>query len=472
MSYRNNFPHAEIIFSISSSDFIDFASSTVTRCSTRFSSMENFCHLINCQADKIAYARLANTFPAVFRDGARSHPNHMIEAACSGLALATREFVLRVRNDLLFKSEKFLEKYVDLYENFYQKGRYTVVDMPIMISSLFTLNPFSGVRLPFHYGDWFHFGLTKDVRELWNVPLVDLTFMTYYESNTCLSGTREKERNFFSRLAIEQYVHYEFLNKKIDGIFLSHHNDDRSIVESIEILIENFLLCDLYNLEIYFPKYNHGFIPYTDNNLRIIEEDWIVLSSDKSIDIPVYLDKGKFGARRYNPQRFPLLIGAQNLMSDVGFHFGRSIIIPGDAEGGIVCFGPYIGLFKGSYTATVEVSSLYPRQDDCYLVLKAAYNGGQSVLATAEFPRDHGNDAEDSAVFLQISFEQAEDRIDDFEIVLTSHGFYDMAIDRVVLEKTDGREAGPVPSTSKRSNPRVARLPGWSHATGKGRSPS
>ncbi|KON63017.1 hypothetical protein KOEU_34990 [Komagataeibacter europaeus] len=33
----------------------------------------------------------------------------------------------------------------------------------ILISEFFTLDPYMFEILPFHYSDWFHFGLTEDV---------------------------------------------------------------------------------------------------------------------------------------------------------------------------------------------------------------------------------------------------------------------------------------------------------------------
>ncbi|AFN56009.1 hypothetical protein FBY51_1283 [Zymomonas mobilis] len=76
--------------------------------------MTNFCRAISECVDKIAYSYMAQPLPPIFRDGPNSHPNHLIEAVQNGLALATREFVLRVRNDLLFKNKSFIKEYLNL----------------------------------------------------------------------------------------------------------------------------------------------------------------------------------------------------------------------------------------------------------------------------------------------------------------------------------------------------------------------
>jgi len=397
--------------------------------------MDNFCSLVNEYADKIAYARLANPFPPVFRGGTNCHANHMIEAAQNGLKLASRKYVLRVRNDLLFKDTGVLLKYDDLYEKYYQRGTYTVFDMPVMISSLYTLNPFAGGRLPFHYGDWFHLGRTSDVRKIWDVPFVDLEFMTFYNSNPSLPGTKEKERNFYSRLAIEQYIHFEYFSKTIDNIYLTHQNDDRSVVQSIEILLDNFIICDIYHLGVYYPKYIDGFNSYSDNNTRIMEEDWIVMSQDRSIDVSKYLFKTVDKLRDYTPKLFPITIGSEHLLTNVGFRFGKSIIIPHDAPEGIVCFGPYIGLPRGKFAARIEVSALYPRDENCSLIIAASYNKGQNVLCTKEVAVIYSPGYRNEKTFFEIEFEHDEDEIENFEIVMTSRGFIDMSIDKILLDK-------------------------------------
>jgi len=210
INYRKEFKESEIIFSISSSDFIDFNSSNERFISSYKKNMTSFCYVVNKFADKIAYTYMAQSLPPVYRDGANAHPNHMIESARNGLALASREFVLRTRNDLLFKDRSFIDKYIDLSNNYYKKGKYTVFSAPVMIASIYTLNPFTVVRLPFHYSDWFNFGKLADIRPIWDVPFITLDFATYYYNHYYKVGSSEKERNFFFRTAVEQYIYFNF----------------------------------------------------------------------------------------------------------------------------------------------------------------------------------------------------------------------------------------------------------------------
>lgn len=72
INYREIFKKSEIIFSISSSDFIDFSKSTEFEVIAYKKNMENACRIVNEYADKIAYSYIAQPLPPVFRDGPNS----------------------------------------------------------------------------------------------------------------------------------------------------------------------------------------------------------------------------------------------------------------------------------------------------------------------------------------------------------------------------------------------------------------
>lgn len=435
INYREIFKKSEIIFSISSSDFIDFSKSTESEVIAYKKNMENACRIVNEYADKIAYSYIAQPLPPVFRDGPNSHPNHLIESAKNGLALATRQFVLRVRNDLLFKNRDFIEKYIELKEKYYKEGKYTIFSSPIMISSLYTLNPYAEARLPFHFSDWFHFGKLSDIRPIWDIPLITLDFMTYYTTNYYRPGSLEKERNFFSRLAIEQYIYFTFFSYHFKDIKLDHHNDDRSIYESIQILLDNFIVTDICKLNIFYPKYRNGFNSYTDNNTRIMQESWEYLSSHRNIRPSNFLYFDQENLRHYRPKIFPLKIEVDQLFTKTGFHFGKSIVVPPEMPSGVACFGPYITLDQGIYKATVAISSLYPMNHNCKIKVSATGNEGNIVLNSEDFYFNKINKYNDQYTYLKICFRNPHKKLEKFEIVVSHEGNIDLAIDYIEISK-------------------------------------
>lgn len=435
MQYRHAFKGAEIILSISSSDFVDFSLSTEESVAAHKKSMENVCRAINEYVDKIAYGYLAQPLPPVFRDAPNCHANHMIESARNGLNLATREYVLRVRNDLVFKDRSIVDKYEELMGRFYSSGPYTVFESPVMISSLFTLNPFAGGRLPFHYSDWFNFGRLSDIKPIWDVPLVTLDFMTFYNNNYYMAGSKEKERNFFSRTAIEQYVYYNFFSSHFDGLKLDFHNDDRSAPESIQILLDNFIVSDIFHLNVFYPKYYHAHVPFVDFNLRIMQGAWEFLSLHRDIDPVSFLKVSREDLRDHTPERFPLLIEADRLHSKTGFHFGKSLVIPYDAPPGVACFGPHITLKKGSYTADIRFSALYPEGDQCVIKVSATGEVGHITLDSKDYVVQKVDGYSSDFVNLRLDFDNYIDVLKNFEIVIETDGRIDMSIDFINISE-------------------------------------
>ncbi|AFN56008.1 WavE lipopolysaccharide synthesis protein [Zymomonas mobilis] len=304
-----------------------------------------------------------------------------------------------------------------------------------MISSLYTLNPYAEARLPFHYSDWFNFGKLSDIRPIWDIPFVTLDFMTYYLSHYYRPGSLEKERNFFSRMAVEQYIYFTFFSSHFKDIRLECHNDDSSIDESIQILLDNFIVVDLFNLNVYYPKYRDGFNSYTDNNTRIMQESWQYLSYYKDTNPSNFLHYFQDNLRNYKPKIFPLKIAAEQLFSKTGFHFGKSIIVSPDAPSGVACFGPYIVLDKGVYKASVAVSSLYPMQDSLKVKVSATAEEGNIVLNSEQFYFNKADEYKNQYTYLEICFSNRSNRLEKFEIVVSYEGKVDLAIDYINIIK-------------------------------------
>ncbi|WP_102323784.1 WavE lipopolysaccharide synthesis family protein [Komagataeibacter saccharivorans] len=437
INYRKEFKESEIIFSISSSDFIDFNNSNEFSISSYKKNMTSFCYVVNKCADKIAYSHMAQSLPPVYRDGPNTHPNHMIESARNGLALASREFVLRTRNDLLFKDRSFIDKYIDLSKNYYKKGKYTVFSAPVMIASIYTLNPFAESRLPFHYSDWFNFGKLVDIRPIWDVPFITLDFATYYLNHYYKVGSMEKERNFFFRTAVEQYIYFNFFSSHFKNLRLDFHNDDRSINESIEILRDNFVVSDIYNLNVYYPKYLNGFEPCSDNNKRIKEDEWKYLSSNRGIKPSVILSFTRETMNYYTPKIFPFKIEAQQLLTKNGFHFLKHIVVPVDAPPGVACFGPHLTLEKGYYRASVAISALYPQESICIIRVSATGRTGGITLNQKDYTFNKTKEHMNKYIYLDVEFENPHDLLEGFEIVVRNDAPVDLAIDYINLVRMD-----------------------------------
>ena len=169
--WRQLFPKAEIIISVSSSDFIDFSKNTgenvlpdITYAAFKIDTIrKEALKTLFDSADIVIKAPDALPLPPIKNDTqSLNNVNLQIKSTKSGLKHASRKYILCIRSDLCFTSKNFISVYK---KHAYDARRnYTSFKQRILISEIFTINPLTLYRMPFHYSDWFHFGLTEDIK--------------------------------------------------------------------------------------------------------------------------------------------------------------------------------------------------------------------------------------------------------------------------------------------------------------------
>ncbi|QBL94384.1 hypothetical protein KSAC_21810 [Komagataeibacter saccharivorans] len=295
--WRSIFPKSKIIFSISQSDLIIFEGSgiipklRIVRIHRNNIVFQDALALIDKFCDIVVMSDSAIVLPPVKSGLRENNCNLQIEAAKAGLRLVDTDYVLRIRNDIVFSDTSLIDYYIDNYN--LPRGKYAALKQRVLISEFFTLNPFTFEKLPFHYSDWMHFGLIEDVKKLWDVPSYGIIDATYYQRNTYKKGSGPRENTFISRYAVEQYLAITVFKKFFHNIKLDYHNDTASINESLYILADNFIISDFTKTKIYFAKYQHIM---RHNNINIVcmtHEAWkkIVFNAEKNINIQYLFKK-------------------------------------------------------------------------------------------------------------------------------------------------------------------------------------
>jgi hypothetical protein len=291
--WRALFPAAELIFAISSSDCLLLPpgwSGVLDRISLApdvyDESLTAAIHAIAAACNTLVVASEALPLPPMKSDSTGpNHVNLMIAAAQTGLALASGRYVLRIRSDLILRTRGFLATYQS--ELSFPRGQWSLFEQRVMIPEVFTLNPVTLSRMPFHFSDWFHFGLLSDVRLLWNrVKPMSVEDATYYVGRAHSSGSNLVERRFRSRFAPEQVVSFPALHRAFPTLKLDHHNDLTSLNESLLVLADNFILADLTACDAQIAKYQHvvdAMSPYT--RLECLSQDLIRLRASRR-DLP------------------------------------------------------------------------------------------------------------------------------------------------------------------------------------------
>lgn len=215
---------------------------------------------IACLCDRITYIEDPGF---AYNDPAKKMPNNILRilsARQNGLKYCERPYTMLLRPDLVVSGKGFL-KYFEKTQK--KEEKYALFKRKILISSLFTMDFIEqGIYrhpTPFHTSDWFAFGLTEDIKELYNLPKIkDIkAYSRYFENNPrpryypidCV-----KDRLW--QFSVEQYIGVGNAKKVIKDLdfpnFLSYQNVDFEQAE--RFLISNFIVLEPQQSDILILK--------------------------------------------------------------------------------------------------------------------------------------------------------------------------------------------------------------------------
>ncbi|WP_307993370.1 WavE lipopolysaccharide synthesis family protein [uncultured Clostridium sp.] len=178
----------------------------------------------------------------------------------NGLRRATRKYIIKMRSDLILKSNNFLT----YFEKFTMRNdEYILFEHRVIISSFFTKKfLYSNGRVhpvPFHISDWFSFGLAEDIFKLYDIELpVEPDFSWYLYENK-YEGQKINLFNSSHQYAPEQYIGYKAFSKKFN-IRFKHYMDynEENILSSEKLIINNFIILEPNQFKFICGKKNAG----------------------------------------------------------------------------------------------------------------------------------------------------------------------------------------------------------------------
>lgn len=192
--------------------------------------------------------------------------NRQLLSTQEGLKKATRKYAMKLRSDLIFTSNKFLE-YFDKFQE--RSGEYNLFERKIITSTLITRYTIKSGKfyertlIPFHVSDWWLFGLRSDLETYFmHTPLAnEPDFTTYF----ALDGNKNKKTpygrtNF--KFAPEQYFAYYCFHNNFKDIYMEDAADysDEIMEKARKALVNNFIVLEFEQSGIYLNKY-----PYSRN---------------------------------------------------------------------------------------------------------------------------------------------------------------------------------------------------------------
>jgi len=166
-----------------------------------------------------------------------------------GLEEVETKYVVKLRSDTLLNSRALFDIFLEYPK---RKKELMVFERKLVLSSYFTkrcLISSDGnwvMPTPFHFSDWFCFGLTNDVLNYFNVPIPTDLYFHYFSQNKYL-GNKTDLMYCEHQYAPEQYIAYNSYSKLVPNAtpfenYLDFGNEN--ILESDRYLANNFIVCD------------------------------------------------------------------------------------------------------------------------------------------------------------------------------------------------------------------------------------
>ncbi len=174
---------------------------------------------------------------------ANKNLNRMIVNSRNGCAVATRKYVVRLRNDLIFHNNNLLSFYQKFIENDLPRKEKTVVIDKIMVCDTWTMHPFSNNGLSFHPSDWLMMSSKASLVEYFSIPLKKAEEISNSESKVL-------HRN-------EQYLFLCNVWKRFpsDSVNIKYDVDTWYPGPALQFLLHNFFVSNRYELGFNCLKY-------------------------------------------------------------------------------------------------------------------------------------------------------------------------------------------------------------------------
>ena len=176
--------------------------------------------------------------------------NRMIISTKSGILKSNTKYTVKIRTDIIVKNSNLLHLLVNI-----KKPQNGLFDSRIIIPSNWSKNPDRHEKMLFHPSDFLYAGLTKDLKDLFSIPLMSEDDMTWFKKNKIPSNAAIP--SFIPRYANEQYIMIAYLNKKNFNHGLNHVFDYSKKAHEThnKFFFQNLLLKHAKNIGVNSQKY-------------------------------------------------------------------------------------------------------------------------------------------------------------------------------------------------------------------------
>lgn len=209
--------------------------------------------------------------PVKYVQGGRAvgnNTNRMIFGVKQALGEVHTKYILKLRTDIILEDASFLN-YWDKYPK--RAEAFKFFQHRVLNYYLFTPRFCYrfGRKLPilFHPSDWMFFGLTEDIKKLFDIPLQpDPAYSEWWIEHVKNPTQIDCWPEAIFRYAPEQYLFYQALQKTFPNIQFGNYMDISRKKEQLsrQIMVNNFVILDYRQWHIKMFKYQdyNRLIPY------------------------------------------------------------------------------------------------------------------------------------------------------------------------------------------------------------------
>lgn len=236
-----------------------------------------------------------------------------ITSVKNGLNKINTKYTLKIRSDAYFKSNKILK--LDL-NKFIFNERYKIFEERIVTSTIGSLNQ-KNTKILYNFSDWFNFGLTSDLKKIWNYAKVENEDINYF------TKFKNKKKNIYGKnwdlkFTAEQFIFFKSISQFIeDKIEHAHDYSKKKLVSAEKYLINNLYLIDPDKVDFVFPKYDSRINKFLNkNNTNLRNNELIFLSYSENDWLNIYnkkINNYKFSFN-FNKSFFLLKFKIKNFM--------------------------------------------------------------------------------------------------------------------------------------------------------------
>lgn len=214
--------------------------------------------------------------PIKFDNVGANNINRQIVTTLAGLEKVQTKYAIKLRTDACLEHDGFL-KHFEKYS-----AAFPTDNARILTNCFFTIDPLVLEHMPFHTSDWFMFSTTERLIQYWSRPHISLEDASYYEMHPHAKHSSYLDKQFRTKLAVEQYLCTEFA-KKLGYVTPEYHNDTRKDVISAfhDFMAQQFMVLDPWQSGLKFAKYRSVHKSTMQSMNCVMFVDWYKLCADR-----------------------------------------------------------------------------------------------------------------------------------------------------------------------------------------------